>query len=165
MTQQIRRQVETHRPGNMPAAAPTRNQVRALELRVESLPGGMLRVSTPLARGWAAVARTPMELVRAVQGAFVEAQAASYARWKGESYDLDEATEVVPGDPLAAAVRATEFRHRTRSDIHSPADWTPLEDRHWRAPNGRTYRPDTKIVRNVIAARVRLGIPVRVEDL
>lgn len=161
---QIRRQVET-RQQQMPAPAPTRNQVRALELKIESLPGGMLRVSTPLARGWAAVARTPVELARAVQGAFVEAQAASYARWKGEAYDLDEATDVVPGDSLAAAVRSTEFKHRSRSDIHSPAEWTPLADRHWRAPNGRRYRPDTQIVRNVIAARVRMGIPVRMEDL
>lgn len=161
----IRRQVETHVPGLMPRAAPTRNQIRALDLKVETLADGMLRVSTPLARGWAAVARNPFELARAIQAAFTEAQMASYARWKGEAYELDLATDVVPGDALAAAVRSTEFKHRTRSDTHSPADWCPMPDGRWRSPSGRAYRPDTPIVRNVVSARVRLGIPVRSEDL
>lgn len=165
---EIPRQVQTHRAnpdGMLRGSAPTRHQVRELDLRIESLPGGRLRVSTPLARGWAAVAGNPHELARAIASAFIEVQVASYARWKGESFDLDELTDVDQGDSLAAAVRTTEFKHRKRNDIHNPADWTPLEGGFWRAPNGRRYRPDTRITRSVVAARIRLGIPVRPGDL
>jgi hypothetical protein len=156
---QIRRQSETHRPnGSLQGPAPTRNQVRSVPLRIDALPGGRLRVSTPLARGWAATARTPEQLAAAITAAFTEAQVATYARWCNGTYDLDELTEVQVGDPLAAPTRTQSYQHRKRSDQHNPADWTPLSSGHWRSPSGRSYRPDATIVARVKAARRRQGI-------
>lgn len=156
---QIRRQSETHRPGgSISGPAPVRNQIRTVHLRVEALPDGMIRVSTPLARGWAAVARNPQQLAAAITAAFTEAQVASYARWKGEAYDHDAMTEVVFGDSLAAPTRTQSFRRRNRADQHNPADWTPLPDGTWRSPAGRTYRPDAAIVGRVRVSRRRLGL-------
>jgi hypothetical protein len=137
--------------------APVRNQVRSIPVRVDAIPEG-LRVSTPLARGWARVVRTPEQLARAIGDAFTEAQVASYARWQGEAYDLDEMTDVVRDDALAAATRTQEFRRRNRTDQHNPADWTPLSGGYWRSPAGRRYRADAAVVVRVRRARRSLGI-------
>lgn len=156
---QIERQAQTHhRQQGLPTPPPIRNQVRSIPLQVDALPGGRVRVSTPLARGWAAVASNPHELARVLAQAWMEAQLASYARWQGEMYELDVLTEVVPGDALAAAARTQEFRHRKRNDQYNPADWALLPDGNWRSPSGRSYRPDTAVVGRVRAARRRLGI-------
>lgn len=154
---EIRPQGVTHNPGGVTGAAPTRNQVRAVEIRVESMPDGQLRVSTPLARGWVAMVRTRDELVRAVAQAFTEAQVASYARWKGEAYDLDALTAVDNSSPLTAATRTRDFTVRARSDVYHPEDWTPLPDGSWRSPGGRVYGKDTETVRRVMAKRRRNG--------
>lgn len=146
------------RAGELPGAAATRHQVRTINLVLETLPDGRLRVSTPLARGWAAVASNQGELVRAVQAAFTEVQLASYARWKGETYELDEMTEVVADDPLAAPTRTMHFSNRmVRSDIHHPADWQPLSDGTWRSPKGRIYQADSQAVQRVRAKLHLLG--------
>lgn len=152
---EIRRQADTHNPGGVTGAAPVRNQVRTLELRLESMPEGFIRVSTPQARGWAVTARTRDDLARAVQQAFTEAQVASYAAWKGEAYDLDAMTPVDNNHPLTAATRTHDFTPRTRTDVHNPDDWTPMPDGRWRSPGGRMYEAKTDAVRKVLAKRNR----------
>jgi hypothetical protein len=137
----------------------TGHQVRAVSLVVETLPDGAVRVSSPQARGWAGVARNPGELARVVASAFTEAQVAAYAAWKGQLYDLDELTDVDPGDPTTALPTPPKRRNRmVRSDAQHPADWKRLEDGRWRSPGGRVYREETQLVQRVMANRRALGI-------
>lgn len=156
---EIRRQAETHNPGGVTGAAPVRNQVRVVDVRLETMPEGFIRVSTPQARGWAVTVRTRDELARAIQQAFVEAQVASYAAWRGEPYDLDALTPVDNTHPLTAATRTRDFTVRARTDVHNPDDWTPMSDGRWRSPGGRLYGPDTDAVRKVLAKRHRPHLP------
>jgi len=148
--------------GALGGPPPIRNQMRSLAIQVDysppGVPPGHWRVSTPLARGWAAVVATPDALARALVAAATEAQIASYARFRGESYDLDVLTDVVQGDSLAQAHRTVDFRRRVRTDQHHPGDWVPMPDGRWRAPGGRMYRADSGVVRRVKAARLRMGI-------
>lgn len=149
-----------------PAAQP--HQVRTLDLRVEALPGGGLRVSTPSARGWAAVARNRVELEAAVSAAFTEAQCAAYARWRGERYDLDQLTDPVPGDPLAPPRRAPRRRtqaagegwgrNQRRPDTHRPEDWTSTHDGGWMSPGGNKYAPHTQMAQRITARRRAAGL-------
>lgn len=174
---EIRRQADTHSPagvngvrgevspGAMTGAAPTRNQVRQALLRVESLPDGKLRISSPQARGWAVVVRTRDELVRAIAVAFTEVQVASYAAWRGEPYELDALTLPDEADPLAASaelvnVSAAKGRSDRRTDVHPVTAWTPLGGGKWRSPGGREYREDSQAVRLVLAKRHRMGLGV-----
>lgn len=152
---EIRRQADTHNPSGVTGAAPVRNQVRVVTVRLETLASGLLRVSTPQARGWAVTVHTRDELARAVQQAFIEAQVASYATWKGEAYDLDVLTEVDESSPLTAATKTRDFTMRARTDVHNPDDWVPLPDGRWRSPGGRVYGADTDAVRKVLAKRRR----------
>ncbi|HEX2263468.1 MAG TPA: hypothetical protein VHH52_06860 [Pseudonocardiaceae bacterium] len=138
---------------------PRRQRVRAITLTVETLSDGRLRVSTPQARGWATTAQDPMGLARAVELAYREVAVASYARARGTTYDLDQLTERVPGDPLADAAMQRAPR-RVRKKVHDPGAWAKFDDGRWRSPSGRLYRPDSTAVRNVIARRVALGLPV-----
>lgn len=151
--------------------APVGHQVQSIELRVEALPGIGLRVSTPAARGWAAVARTPHDLARAVTAAFTEAQVAAHARWRGAEYDLDALTAAVPGDPMAPPRERTRRRTpgapgvgwksgQQRPDTYSPADWQRCDDGRWLSPGGRRYQQSNPIVVRVLAARRRLGLPI-----
>lgn len=155
----IERQGATHNPGGVIGPPALRNQARTIDVRLEALPGGRIRVSSPQARGWAAVARTPMELARAVTAAFTEVQVAAYSAWHGEAYDLDELTLVDPASPLTAAATPVDMEPRRRSDIHSPAAWTPLSNGRWRSPAGREFRADTETVRRIRAKRRQMGIP------
>lgn len=140
--------------------APAAQRVRTIPLQVDCLPSGGYRLSSPLARGWAAVARTHGELAKAIQQAYVEVTVASYARAKGEAYDLDAMTMQVSGDPLAAMpprrIRGARSERRQTYDVE---DWTRLEDGRWRSPSGRAYREDTALVRNVRAKRDARGLP------
>lgn len=157
-------------PGQLKGPAPTAHQVREVSLRVESLPGGGMRVSSPQARGWAVVVRRPEELARAVSSAFLEAQVAAYARWRGERYELDDLTEPVRGDPMAPPRPRTRRRKNTaqvgwgstqqRPDSHDPAAWVKLPDGRWRSPTGKAWKPDTQVVRKVIARRMQFNLPV-----
>lgn len=134
-------------------------QVRAVSLVVETLPDGAVRVSSPQARGWAGVARNPSELARVVASAFTEVQVAAYAAWQGQLYDLDELTDVDPGDPTTALPTPPKRRNRTvRSDAQHPADWQRTEDGRWRSPGGRYYRDGCQLVERVKANRRALGI-------
>lgn len=161
MTGFIRRQGETHVPGPHPIGpAPTPHQVREVTLQIESLGPGKVRVSTPQARGWAAVATNPFELTRAVNAAFTEAQIASHSTWKNQVYDLDGLTEVDPNDPKTALNQRRPRRQRgpIRSDIHHPGDWQRLEDGRWRSPGGRIYREETQLVQRMIENRRLIGM-------
>jgi hypothetical protein len=165
---EIRRQADTHNPSGVvrpavPGPPPVRNQVREALLRVESLPDGRLRISTPQARGWAMVVRTRDELARAIGQAFTEVQVASYAAWRGEPYDLDALTVVDNSDPLTASAAAVDMsagqgRTLRRTDIHQATAWSPIGDGKWRSPGGREYREDTQAVRAVLAKRRALGL-------
>jgi hypothetical protein len=145
--------MDAARPGGMAGVPLVRNQVREVTIRVEAMPNGALRVSTPQARGWAVVVRTRDELVRAVQQAFTEAQVASYAQWRGESYDLDALTPVDGSCSWTAATHTRSFALRRRGDVYNPKDWVQLEDGTWRSPGGRVYGADTEVVRRVRAKR------------
>lgn len=158
----------THIPRAISGAANTGHQVRSITIRVDQLEGGKLRISTPTARGWAAVAGNQPELARAIQGAFTEAQVAAYARWRGAQYDLDTLTAHVPGDALAGkkpqrqkggnkrAPRTGEgwSYGQQRPDVHLPNEWTEQPDGRWRSPSGRMYRADAA---QVVRVRRRLA--------
>jgi len=151
----IRRQADTHNPSGVTGAAPIRNQVRVVFLRLETLASGLLRVSSPQARGWAVTVHSRDDLAKVVQLAFIEAQVASYATWRGQAYDLDAMTPVDESSPLTAATRTRDFTLRARSDVHNPDDWVPMPDGRWRSPGGRVYGADTDAVRKVLAKRRR----------
>lgn len=138
---------------------PPGQRVRTISLQVETLPTGALRVSSPLARGWAGVARTPHELARVMADAFTEVSVASYARAHGEAYDLDALTGSVPGDSLAGGAAPRVRRAQGGRKAYHPGLWTKLPNGWWRSPGGRDYGPDTKIVRDVIRRRTDLGLP------
>jgi hypothetical protein len=158
MSSPIRRQGETHDPQRVHGPANTRNQVQSVMVRIDRVDGGKLRISAPAARGWARTVATRDELNRAVGEAFVEAQLASYAQWRGEAYDHDAASDVDNSDPLvAAAARIEQHRRTGRSDVHDPREWTPLPDGSWRSPAGRVFGADTDAVRRVKAKRARLN--------
>lgn len=157
-------------PGQLKGPAPTRHQVREVSLRFESLADGRMRISSPQARGWAMVVRRPEELARAVSAAFVEAQVAAYARWRGERYELDELTDPVAGDPMAPARPRARRRRNTgdvgwgvnqrRPDSHDPAQWVKLPDGRWRSPGGKAWEPTALTVQKVIARRQQFNLPV-----
>lgn len=142
-------------PGTTPG-----QRVRDITLRVQTLDGGGYRVSSPQARGWAAVAKTPVDLARAIHQAYLEVSCASYARFKGRPYDLDLLTTHVDGDPLAEGPQARQrARRSTTKAAHHPASWARLTDTTWRSPSGRVYRQDTRAVTAVIRRRRELGLP------
>lgn len=156
-------------PGQLKGPAAVPHQVREVTVRFESLPGGKLRVSTPQARGWAAVVQNEREMARAVSSAFTEAQVAAYSRWRGERYDLDDLTEPVHGDAMApprAPVRRRKNTGETgwggnqrRPDSHDPAKWVKLPDGRWQSPSGKSWRAECKLVQQVIARRQQFNLP------
>lgn len=138
-----------------------------IPLTVEYLAGGRMRVETPLTRGWSSVVRSPHELARAIEAAFVEVTIAGYARSRNEQYDLSKLTAQVDGDPrtalsMSASAAPTHRPVRTGKPPkprHDPADWAKLDDGRWRAPGGKRYRADTQVVRNVLRLRAEKGLP------
>jgi hypothetical protein len=146
-------------PRNVP------HRARTINVQVEHMLDGTMRISTPHARGWAAVARTPMELARGLAQAFVETSVAAYARGRGEAYDLDVLTSHVPGDALAnLPPQRVRSKSPQRRKAHSPADWqkVTMEDRSgamWRSPGGRMYGAETAAVRSVVRKRAAMGLP------
>ena len=140
--------------------SPHAGRVRTIPLRVDVLPSGELRLSSPAARGWSGTARTSHELARVVREAFREVSCASYARAKGEPYDLDVLTIRVAGDPLAGDQQRRIRGQRTaRHKSYAPEDWTRMDDGRWRSPGGRFYQADSTAVRNVIKKREEKGLP------
>lgn len=126
-------------------------RVRVIPLQAELLPDGGIRISTPMARGWAGHARTAGELVTAVKTAFTEVEVASYARAKGANYDQDRLTEHVPGDPLAGSKMARRRGPVQRRAAHPPEAWRMEDDGFWRSPAGRRYPPTSPAVLRVVA--------------
>lgn len=139
---------------------PTHQRVRAIALQVETLDSGRIRISSPHARGWATVARTPSQLFAAIQEAYREVTIAAYARAQGKTYDLDQLTTRVPGDPLADGAPARErVPRRTRRKSHDPANWTRMDDGRWMSPTGRAYREDSRVVQDVLTRRRERDLP------
>lgn len=126
-------------------------RVRTIPLQAEILPEGGVRISSPLARGWAGHARTANELVTALQHAFLEVEVASYARAKGAPYDQDRLTEHVKGDPLAGTKMTRRRGAVQRRAAHPPEAWHMEDDGFWRSPAGRRYPPDSPHVLRVVA--------------
>lgn len=167
--------VPTTTGGRLHGPPPIRHQPRRINIVVDSVPGGKLRVSTPQARGWAVVVRGPDQLARAVGQAFTEAAVASYAKWHAQRYDLDKLTS--PDDPTEPAVTGARGgsvtgrrpvtseqisygrRRAVRPDQAHPGHWTPLADGAWQSPAGRRYTSE-RIVGPLVAARIRLGLPI-----
>lgn len=157
-------------PGQLRGPTTSRHQVDRVTVNVERLPDNRLRVSTPGARGWAAVASNQVQLAAAIAEAFTETQVAAYAKWRGQRYDLDELTDTVDGDPMAPP-RARQRRPRStaangygrqqlRPDTHSPADWVKTDDGRWRSPAGMTYGAQTTMALRIVARRRDWGLPV-----
>jgi hypothetical protein len=143
------------------------HQVDTVQVNVEMRPEG-LRVSTPSARGWAAVVRNRAQLAQAVLEAFTEAQVAAYAAAHGEEYDLSALTAAVPNDPMAPPVSRPGARSQPgvgwsrgqrRPDTHDPAQWSKQPDGAWRSPGGVAYGATSQMARRIVARRNRLGLP------
>lgn len=141
------------------------HQPSSIPLQVDVLADGRFRLSTPVARGWAAVASDPRQLFLAMRDAFTEVAVASYARAKREPYDLDQLTGHVPGDALAGSrqSRVPGARPAGRRKSYNPEDWVKLTEGAggrvvWQSPSGRRYREDTKVVRSVLSRRAQLGL-------
>lgn len=157
----------THIPRHVMSPT-TPHQVRTLDVRVERLDDGKMRVSTPSARGWAAVANNHAQLADCVRQAFTEAQIAAYARWRGERTELDALTDPVRGDALApprARVRRARNpspigwgRNQQRPDLADPGEWKKMPDGRWESPGGKLYRPETLMVRRVLERRRVAGL-------
>jgi len=138
---------DNHRlPGLRPG-----QRVRTIPLQAEILPGGGIRISSPLARGWAGHARTAAELANTVAHAFTEVEIASYAMAHGANYDQDRLTEHVADDPLAGAKMSRKRGPVQRRAAHPPEAWRMNDDGSWRSPAGRRYLPESPQVQRVIA--------------
>lgn len=145
---------------SLPPARPDA-RVTAISLTVEAQANGHYRISSPHARGWAAVVGTQTELAHALNRAFHEVSVASYARAHGAPYDLDVLTERVAGDPLANQPRARQRTGTRKRATYHPGDWERFEDgTRWRSPSGRIYRADSSQVRSVIRARLERGMTI-----
>lgn len=145
--------------GRIPPPRPGQ-RVRTIPLQAELLPGGGIRISSPLARGWAGHARTAVELARALVHAFTEVEIAGYAMAHGESYDQDRLTQQVAGDPLAGSKMARRRGAVQRRAAHPPEAWSMNDDGSWRSPAGRRYPATSPHVQRVIAKLQAKGITV-----
>lgn len=160
-----------------PAAQATPGKTaRYIDLRLQRLDDGRIRVSTPQARGHAAIARGPDQLWNAVVEAFREATIAGYAMWHGVRYDLDELTD--PTDPTEPTRRRPYTPRETQGDCSEvsyaqggvvrpdqahPQDWSPNPDGSWTSPKGRVYRSPGHIG-PLLIRRARMGLPTTYDD-
>lgn len=149
---------------------------RHVDLRLQRLDDGSIRVSTPQARGWAVIAKGPDQLWHAFRTAFNEATIAGYAMWNGVRYDLDELTDPTdpteprrrrPFTPREAAGDCSEVSYArggvVRPDQAHPADWTPNPDGSWSSPRGKTYR-DPKYINPLRIKRARMGLSTTYDE-
>jgi hypothetical protein len=137
-----------------------RDRIRVLDIRVERFPDGRIRFSTPMARGWAGVGNSPIQVTRALLAAFTEAAVAGYSAAHGHVYDLDTMTTTVPGDALAGGPQKRRRGPVERRAAHPPEAWAMQDDGTWRSPAGRTYQADSAMVAKVRANRIAKGLPV-----
>lgn len=143
----------------LPGMRPGR-RVRTIPLQAEILPEGGIRISSPLARGWAGHARTAAELAAQLAHAFTEVEIAGYAMAHGANYDQDRLTEHVPDDPLAGSKMGRRRGPVARRAAHPPEAWSMNDDGSWRSPAGRRYPPESPHVQRVIAKLQAKGTPV-----
>lgn len=146
---------------------------RRVTVTIDVLDDGKLRVSTPSARGWAAVVRGPHQTWTALRQALVETQLAGHARWRGGRYDLDALTAA--DDPTEPRQRPLRSRPSAlsgvgfgrgaivRPDQAHPAEWCPNPDGSWTSPKGRTWRDPARL-QSLIEKRARLGLPTCYAD-
>ena len=144
----------------IPTRSTRAGRVRSVVVRIEDLPGGLLRVSAPGAQGWAAAARSPHELARAIRAAFVEHDIAAYAASHGRVYDGEPAALGVDargGKPRKA--RPDRKPSRRRSDTYDPADWRVDEVGRLVSPSRKRSYPVTSwVAQRVIAQREAMGL-------
>ncbi len=155
---------------------PAGKTARHIDLRLQRLDDGRIRVSTPQARGHAAVVRGPFQLWGAVARCFLEATVAGYATWRGVRYDLDELTD--PTDPTEPRRRRPHTRREAagdcsevsyaqggvvRPDQAHPSEWTPNEDGSWTSRKGRVYR-DPAYIRSIVIKRARMGLSTTYDE-
>ncbi len=128
----------------IPTRSTRAGRARSVVLRIEALPGGLMRVSAPDATGWAAAARTPAELARAVTAALTEADIAAYSGARGRVYDGPDRK---PGA-------------RRRSDTYDPAAWRIDDLGRLVSPSGKRSYPATSwVARRVMEQRQAMGLP------
>lgn len=143
-------------------------------LTIERTTSGGVRVTCDAAPGWVATARTPVELARAVTMGWREADVASYAQQRGETYDLlahDRAAvelaqqgEQLPTDAderhavLIVVNGAARDVGNTTARRADPLAWQPQSDGAWLSPSGRRYGAQTQVVQRVIALRAEMGV-------
>lgn len=149
---------------------------RYLHLTVEFLDSGELRISTPQARGAAAVVRGPDRLWHGVDYLRTEAAIAAYARWRGVNSDLDELTDPTdpteprrlrPCTPRENAGDDSEvsygIRGVVRPDQHHPGGYTPNPDGSWTSPGGRRISHPEKI-RALIIRRGKMNLSTSYDE-
>lgn len=157
-------------------ARPRGKLARHLNVTVQFLDDGRIRVSTPQARGHADVVRGPDQLWAALGRARIEATVAGYATWRGVRYDLDELTD--PTDPTEPRRRRPHTRREAagdcsevsygqggvvRPDQKHPAEWTPNADGSWTSPKGRRYTDPAKL-RSLVWKRLQMGLPTTFDE-
>lgn len=154
----------------LPGPARTRHQPRSIHVQLDQLPDGQLRISTPHARGWAAIARNRDQLVTAISRAFNEAAIASYSAWNQQRYDLDQLTaKDDPTEPQRRPIREQRAltgsigyaRGAVRPDVTHPGEWTPNPDGSYTSPNGRIFR-DPAFIRRLESKRAKFNLPLAV---
>lgn len=134
---------------------------RSIPIVLDALPDGRVRLSSPLAANFVAVARTPHEMWRALRSVMTEAQVAGYAAWRGQHYDHDTRVPVRHQPPVAAV--SWEKGAVCRPDATHPAEWSPNEDGTWTSPSGRTYR-SPRMIDRLVEKRAALGLPTCYAD-
>lgn len=145
-------------------------------LSIERTTTGAVRVTCATAPGWAKVARTPLELARALADGWNEASVAAYATRRAEPYDValhDNAAEEVSRAgrllPVDADERAGMMTSlactaqpsatgRATAPTYDPMMWSQMPDGRWVSPAGRKYGPSTQVARRIMAKRAEAGI-------
>ncbi len=146
----------------IPMRSTRAGRVRSVVVRIEDLPGGLLRVSAPGAQDWAAAVRSPHELARAIRAAFTEHDIAAYAAGHGRVYDGEPAALGVDargGKPRKARPDRKPSARR-RSDTYDPAAWRVDDVGRLVSPSGKRSYPATSwVAQRVIAQREAMGLP------
>ncbi|MCA1673038.1 MAG: hypothetical protein LC799_12855 [Actinobacteria bacterium] len=135
---------------------------RSVVVRIEALPGGLMRLSVPEAQGWGAAARTPAELARAVAAAFVEHDIAAYASRQGRVYDgagTELGVDARGGQPRPSRPDR-KTGDRRRSDTYDPAAWRLDDLGRLVSPSGKRAYPATSwVAQRVMEQRQAMGLP------
>lgn len=155
------------------------HQAQRVDLSVTRTATGYL-LESPTLPGWSRHVHSLTTLRDGIGAAFVEAEIAAYARFRGTLYDAADHQGDAFDAPPPPAPPPPERRHPSeppppteipragysqdavhRPDCHDPAEWTPLPDGsgRWRSPGGLTYGPHTSMVASITTRRSLLGLP------